>query len=99
MYESREGLPDAVREVLPREAQELYMEAYNESWEAYEEEKTSDLNREAVAHRDGWTAVKREFTKDEKTGKWYPAGEAPERDEIEDEDEGLMGGLEFDDLV
>ena len=78
MYESVKDLPETVQDVLPREAQEVYLEAYNTSWENYDEEATSELSREAFATRDAWTAVKREFTKDEETGTWYPAGEVPE---------------------
>ncbi len=97
MYESIDELPDTIRDLLPREAQKLYLEAYNRSWEAYEKDRESAMSREAVANRDGWTAVQREFTKDDKTGTWYPAGEAPERDEAPEED--LLSGIEFDDVV
>ncbi len=98
MYESIGELPDTIRDVLPREAQEIYLEAYNKSWENYDKERSSAMSQEAVANRDGWTAVKRELEKDEETGKWYPAGEVPERDEA-GEEEGVLGGLEFDDVV
>lgn len=92
MYESMDELPDVVREELPEEAQELYMKGYNASWEMYEEEQAGDMSQEAVANRDGWAAVKREFTKDDETGKWYPAGEVPEEGEQEEE-EGLLDKL------
>jgi cation transport regulator len=86
MYESIDELSDTVRDVLPREAQEVYLEAYNTSWEMYDQETSGPMTQEAVANRDGWAAVKREFTKDEETGKWYPAWEVPE--EAEEEEEG-----------
>lgn len=88
MYESIDELPDTLRDVLPREAQEVYVEAYNDSWRSYDEEKTSEMSRAAVANRDGWAAVKREFVEDEETGKWYRAGEVPEEVEGEQEEEG-----------
>jgi cation transport regulator len=91
MYESMKDLPDIVRDVLPHDAQEIYMEAYNRSWEMYDEERAGEMSREAVANRDGWSAVKREYTKDDDTGEWYPAGEVPE--EAEEEDEGLLDKL------
>jgi len=95
MYESIAELPDTVRDVLPQEAQETYMEAYNDSWESYEEEATSDLSRDAYAARDAWTAVKREFTKDEETGIWHPAGEVPAHGgEEEGEESGLIDQVE-----
>lgn len=91
MYESTEELPDIVRDVLPKEGQELYLEGYNTSWEMYDEEQ-SEMSQEAVANRDGWAAVNREFTKDDETGKWYPAGEVPEEGE-EEQEEGLLDKL------
>ncbi len=92
MYESIEELPDTVRDVLPPEAQEAYLEGFNASWESYDEEKTSEMTQEAVANRDAWAAVKRQFTEDPETGKWYPAGEVPEHVEErgEEEEEGLF---------
>lgn len=92
MYESIDELPDVVRDVLPEEAQELYLEGYNTSWEMYDEEQ-SEMSQEAVANRDGWATVKREFTKHDETGKWYPAGEVPEEPEGKEE-EGLLDKLE-----
>lgn len=38
MHETVDELPDTVRDVLPPEPQEVYLEAFNESWERYEEE-------------------------------------------------------------
>ena len=92
MYESVDELPDTVRDVLPLEAQEVYLEAFNESWERYEEDHTSELTQEAYANRDAWTAVKREFTRDDETGEWYPEGEVPEHEE--EEEERLLDRLE-----
>ncbi|MFW6135431.1 MAG: ChaB family protein [Chloroflexota bacterium] len=97
MYESIQDLPDTVRDVLPPEAQEAYLEGFNASWESYDEEKTSEMTQEAVANRDAWAAVKREFTQDPESGKWYPAGEVPEhvqeRLEAEEEEEGGLFDL------
>jgi cation transport regulator len=95
MYESIQDLPDIVRDVLPERAQELYLEAFNEAWEEYDEEKTSEMSQESVANREGWAAVRKEYTHDDKTGKWYH-GEVPE-DAGEEEEEGIIGKLE--DLV
>jgi cation transport regulator len=92
MYESTDELPDTVQDVLPKGAQELYLDAFNASWEMYDEETAGEMSQEAVANRDGWAAVKREYTRDDETGKWYPAGEVPEEGE-EEEDEGLLDKL------
>jgi len=89
MYESTDELADSVSEVLPEEAQELYLEAHNRSWELYDEEKSDGMSQEAEANRDAWAAVKREYTRDDETGKWHPAGEVPEHEDG-DEEEGLL---------
>lgn len=95
MYDRIEELPETIRDVLPPEAQEIYREAYNQSWDSYDETKTSEMSQEAVANRDAWAAVKREFTKDDATRKWYPVGEAPERDEnAGEEEEGILDAFE-----
>ena len=96
MYDSIEELPDTVRDVLPREAQEVYLEGFTESWESYDEEKTSEMSQEAVANRDAWALVKTKFTRDDETGKWHPAGEVPEHEDEEEED-GIIDTLQ--DLV
>lgn len=49
----------------------------------------SELTQEAYANRDAWTAVKRDFTRDDETGQWYPAGKVPEHEE-EEEQEGIL---------
>ena len=92
MYESMDELPETVQKVLPTEAQEVYLEAFNRSWELYDEDQAGEMSQEAVANRDAWAAVKRDYTRDDETGKWHPAGEVPEHDE-EEEDEGLLDKL------
>jgi cation transport regulator len=87
-YETIEDLPSDLRAILPREAQELYLDVYQRSWETYEEEQGGDMGQESVAHRDAWSAVRREYVKDEGSGRWYPKGDLPEDEE--DEDEGLI---------
>lgn len=92
MHERIEDLPETVKDVLPEAAQEIYLEAFNKSWELYDPERDSQMSQEAVANRDAWAAVKREYTKDDDTGKWYPEGEVPEEGE-EEEGEGLIDTL------
>jgi cation transport regulator ChaB len=77
-YTSIRELPVTVRTVLPEEAQALYLKAYTEGWDTYDEETSSELSRESVAHRQGWVAVEREFVQEERSGKWYRRGEEPE---------------------
>jgi cation transport regulator len=93
-YESKEELPDTIRDVLPEQAQELYVEAYNEAWEAYDERWSSELGREGVANREAWASVKQEFVQNEETRQWYPKGEMPEEgQDTEGEDGGLLDEL------
>mgnify|MGYP006293956761 CR=1 FL=1 len=89
-YEKVEDLPESLRNDLPDEAQEIYIEAYQKSWDSFKEEMGGDLGQEAVAHRDAMHAVKQEFVEDKEEGLWYRKGEEPEEEE---EDEGLLSDL------
>jgi len=62
-YPNIKDLPESVREHLPEHAQEIYRAAFNSAWEEYNHE-------EDRAHRVAWAAVKNEYEKDEKTGRW-----------------------------
>jgi cation transport regulator len=98
-YETKSDLPETLRDILPDEALELYLEAYQHSWDTYDEEEGGDLSRDAVAHRDGWTAVEHEYVQNKETGEWYRRGEeSPEASEEEDTGvvdklKGLVEGL------
>ena len=61
-YADISDLPDSVRGHLPVHAQEIYLAAFNAAWEEYAER----ADREAVAHRVAWAAVKKRY---EKAGK------------------------------
>ncbi len=89
-YEKIEDLPESLRNDLPDEAQEIYLEAYQKSWDSFKEEMGGDLGQEAVAHRDAMHAVKQEFVEDKEKGLWYRKGEEPEEEE---EDGGLLSDL------
>jgi cation transport regulator ChaB len=86
-YETKSDLPRTVTDVLPEEAQSLYLEGYQWGWENYEDIVHSGLSREAVAHRQGWDKVKDEFEHDEETGDW--CRKDGEREES-DKDAGLV---------
>ena len=89
MYESKSDLPQTLREYLPEDLQEIYLEAYQKSWEGYEEFRGGEAGQEAVAHRDAMMAVQREHVYHEETGTWYRKGEEPE----EEEEPGLLDSL------
>jgi len=73
-YKNLSALPDSVRDHLPRHAQEIYLAAFNNAWEAYRDpgDRRGKVSREVVAHKVAWAAVKQLY---EKQGdKWCPKG-------------------------
>jgi len=58
-YRTIRDLPDRVRAHLPSVAQRIYREAFNHAWVEYAARK----DREAVAHKVAWSAVKRKYRK------------------------------------
>jgi len=69
---STADLPESVKNVLPKHAQEIYREAHNNALEEYKDPKKrrGDASLEETAHKVAWAAVKEKYEKDEKTGKW-----------------------------
>lgn len=69
-YDSIKELPDSVRENLPKHAQEIYKEAYNNAWDQYDKpsERRGDASREETSHRVAWAAVKKKYEKS--NGRW-----------------------------
>ena len=68
---STKDLPKGVED-LPEHAKEIYMKAHNNALEQYKDPKKrrGTASLEEVAHKVAWAAVKKEYVKDEKTGKW-----------------------------
>lgn len=60
-YNSVEDLPAPVRAHLPPHAQEIYRSAFNHAWVEYESRGAAQ--REEIAHRVAWAAVKRRYRK------------------------------------
>jgi len=58
-YSSISELPDSVRNHLPEHAQRIYAEAFNSAWNEY----SGRSDREAVAHKVAWSAVKKQYRK------------------------------------
>jgi cation transport regulator ChaB/DNA-binding CsgD family transcriptional regulator len=69
-YNSTSQLPESVRSNLPKHAQEIYMAAFNNAWEEYshKQDRRGDNDREEVAHKVAWSAVKQQYEK--RDGKW-----------------------------
>jgi cation transport regulator len=72
-YKSIDELPQGVKHVLPKHAQDIYKEAFNNAYEEYKrsEDRRDDADREEVAHRVAWSAVKHTYEKDD-DGLWHP---------------------------
>jgi len=64
-YDNTAELPENIRKNLPKHAQEIYLSAYNTAYERYKnpEERRGDADREEVAHRVAWSAVKQSYEK------------------------------------
>jgi cation transport regulator len=58
-YADISDLPASVRNHLPTHALEIYLAAFNNAWEEY----ASRDDREALAHRVAWAAVKQRYVK------------------------------------
>ena len=58
-YESINDLPESVRHHLPPDAQHIYVKVFNSAWTEYADR----ADREAIAHRVAWSAVKKRYIK------------------------------------
>ena len=65
-YDKISDLPDSVKKNLPKHAQEIYFEAYNNAFEQYAkpEKRRDNSSREETAHRVAWAAVKKKKKKE-----------------------------------
>jgi cation transport regulator ChaB len=90
-YEKTSDLPKTLRETMPEDVLEVYLQAYNESYEHYEKKSGGEAGQDAVAHRDAMHTVNQEFTHDSETGKWHRKGEEPQEEEKE---QGLLERIE-----
>ncbi len=71
-YATVTELPAGVKNNLPEHAQEIYLAAYNNALEEYQDpaKRRGRADVEDVARRVAWAAVKKEYEKDPGTGKW-----------------------------
>lgn len=65
-YHSRAELPDQVKDNLPKHAQDIYKEAFNNAYDEYKDpdKRKGDASREEAAHKVAWDAVKEEYHKE-----------------------------------
>jgi cation transport regulator len=71
-YNKISELPENLRGILPKHAEEIYIAAFNSAWDQYKDpdDRRGDDTREEVAHKVAWAAVKNDYEKDDATGKW-----------------------------
>lgn len=62
-YAKRSELPDSVQHVLPSHAQDIFKDAFNNAYDDYGHDEQRAF---AVA----WGAVKKNYHKNESSGKW-----------------------------
>jgi cation transport regulator len=64
-YKNLKDLPGRIKDNLPKHAQEIYKEAYNNAWEQYKDpkERKGKATREEVSHKVAWAAVKQKYEK------------------------------------
>jgi cation transport regulator ChaB len=65
-YRSIRDLPFVCQYNLPEPALHVYRDAYNGAWDA----SAGVADRDAIARRNAWIAVRRTFEKDPVTGRW-----------------------------
>ena len=72
-YNSINELPDNVTNVLPKHAQEIFKEVFNNAYDEYKDadDRRGDDSREDVARKVAWNAVKQKYEKDAHD-KWHP---------------------------
>lgn len=64
-YKELKDLPEQIKSNLPKHAQEIYKEAYNNAWEEYKDpkERRGNISREEVSSKVAWMAVKQKYKK------------------------------------
>lgn len=70
-YKTIKSLPSQVKDNLPKKAQKIFKEAFNNAWKEYKDEKNrrGDQSREEVSNKIAWSAVKQKFRKNSE-GNW-----------------------------
>jgi cation transport regulator len=67
-YASVRDLPGSLHAHLPMHAQEIYRGAFNNAWIEYQDRGSAE--REQIAHRVAWAAVKRKYVRS--GDRWIP---------------------------
>lgn len=70
-YRDISDLPANIQKILPKHAQEIYTESFNNAFKQYQDPKKRSIgsSHEETVHRVAWAAVKKQYEKGPK-GKW-----------------------------
>ena len=65
-YKSIDELPSSIKDNLPKHAQEIYKEAYNNATKQYKDKskRNTDESLEEISRKVAWNAVKQAYHKD-----------------------------------
>jgi len=77
-YNNNKELPKNVQSHLPKHAQDLYRESYNNAYKKFKnlhKNRNSDEPLEKICHRAAWRSVKKMYARRE-DGNWH--GKCPE---------------------
>jgi cation transport regulator ChaB len=77
MINERLILTQEQRAVLPAEAQKLYVDVYQTTWEQYDARRDGPMGRDAVASISAMAAVTRQFEREEGSLQWHRRCEQP----------------------
>jgi len=72
-YASINELPESVKHVLPKHAQDIYKEAFNSGYQEYADpsQRRGKEDREQTAHKVAWSAVKKAGYEKGNDDKWH----------------------------
>ena len=75
LYDNVDDLPERVKDNLPKHAQEIFKEAFNNAWDEYKDLKIvkDNASREETSFKVAWAAIKQTYHKD-KSGAWKKDG-------------------------
>ncbi|UTF59936.1 ChaB family protein [Gilvimarinus sp. DA14] len=73
-YQNTAELPDSVKNSLPQDGLNIYLQAFNSAWDTFAdpEKRIGNDDRETVAHKVAWSVVEKSYTETPQ-GSWVKA--------------------------
>lgn len=72
-YAKINDLPSNLQKILPKHAQEIYKEAFNNALDEYKnpsKKRNKKEDADVIANKVAWAAVKKKYKKGKQTDKW-----------------------------